>query len=101
MVKAGKCVSSKALNNQTCSVSASFSTAFCSSFLPAGKKELQKAVEKLAETEHVWLFNAFEETHFPALTMAEITLGDAAEQWTTEEIVTAMETLLNYAYTSE
>ena len=57
--------------------------------------------EKLAETEHVWLFGVFEETQFPAVSMAEITIGDAAEQWTTEEIVAAMKTLLHYAHTSE
>ena len=70
-------------------------------YLPAGRKELQKAAEKLAETEQIWLFGAFEETRFPALTMAEITMGEAAEQWTTEEMVAAMKTLLHYAYTSE
>jgi hypothetical protein len=32
--------------------------------------------------------------------MGEITIGDAAEQWTTEEIVAAMKTLLPYAQTS-
>jgi threonine aldolase len=66
-------------------------------YLPAGCEGLRKAAEKLAETEHIWLFGAFEETHFPPLTMAEITIGDAAEQWTTEEIVAAMKTLLTYA----
>lgn len=66
-------------------------------YLPASGQELQKAAEKLAEEERVWLFNAFEETQFPRLTMAEITMGDAAEQWTTEEIVAALKAFLNYA----
>jgi threonine aldolase len=66
-------------------------------YLPAGCEELQKATEKLARTEHIWLFNSFSETHFPEVTMGEITMGEATEQWTTEEIVAAMKTLLNYA----
>lgn len=70
-------------------------------YLPAACEELQKAAEKLAETEHIWLFGAFEETHFPTLAMGEITIGDAAEQWTTEEIVAAVKMLLHYAQTSE
>jgi len=70
-------------------------------YLPAGRKALQTAAEKLAETEHIWLFNAFEETRFPAVSMAEITIGEAAEEWTTEEMVGAMKTLLHYADTSE
>lgn len=70
-------------------------------YLPAGPLGLQKAAEKLAETEHIWLFGAFGETTFPSLTMAEITIGDAAEQWTTEEVVAAIKTLLHYAQTSE
>lgn len=65
-------------------------------YLPADKQKLQEAAEKLASTEHVWLFNMFEETVLPAVTMAEITLGEAAEQWTTKEMVAAIKTLLYY-----
>lgn len=64
--------------------------------LPATREMLQKAVERLAATEHIWLFNGFVETPYPMLTMAEITMGEAAEQWTTEEMVTAMQKLLDY-----
>jgi threonine aldolase len=70
-------------------------------YLPASREGLQKAVHKLAETERTWLFGYFTETQFPALTMGEITIGEAAEQWTTQEMVAAMKTLLNYAQTSE
>ncbi|MEO9027854.1 MAG: beta-eliminating lyase-related protein [Ktedonobacteraceae bacterium] len=65
--------------------------------LPATRETLQKAAEKLAETEHIWLFGGFAETQFPTLTMAEITLGEAAEQWTTGEMVVVMRKLLDYA----
>lgn len=65
--------------------------------LPATREQLQDATEKLATTEHLWLFNGFAETHFPQFTMAEITIGEAAEQWTTAEIVSAMRKLLDYA----
>jgi hypothetical protein len=33
--------------------------------------------------------------------MGEITIGEAAEQWTTQEMAAAMKTLLNYAQTSK
>lgn len=66
-------------------------------YLPASGERLQKAVEKVAETEQTWLFSGFMETQFPALTMAEITIGEAAEQWTTDEIVVALQQLLHYA----
>ena len=61
------------------------------------REGLQKAVHKLAETERTWLFGYFVGTQFPALTMGEITIGEAAEQWTTQEMVAAMKTLLDYA----
>ncbi len=63
-------------------------------YLPAPCQALQKGVEHLAETEHMWLFNTLKETTFPSLTLGEIVIGDATEQWTTEEIVSAMKTLL-------
>lgn len=65
--------------------------------LPASREALQQAAEKLAQTDGTWLFNGFIETHFPAFTMAEITMGEAAEQWTTAEMVMAMQKLLDYA----
>jgi threonine aldolase len=68
-------------------------------YLPASREALQNAVHRLAETERTWLFGYFVETQFPALTMGEITIGEAAEQWTTQEMVAAMKTLLNYAQT--
>jgi threonine aldolase len=69
-------------------------------YLPATCEALQKAAEKLAEIEHIWLFGGFGETQFPTLAMGEITMGEAAEQWATEEIVAAMKMLLRYAQTS-
>ncbi len=65
-------------------------------YLPTTREKLQKAAEKLAKTERLWLFSSFMETTFPALTMSEITIGEAAEQWTTEEIVIALQQLLDY-----
>lgn len=70
-------------------------------YLPAGIQALQAAARKLAETERIWLFEGFAGTHTPSLSMAEITLGDAAEGWATEEIVSAMKTLLRYVHTGE
>ncbi|HTK09672.1 MAG TPA: beta-eliminating lyase-related protein [Ktedonobacteraceae bacterium] len=69
--------------------------------LPATRQALQKGVEYLAETEGVWLFNGLVETTFPALTMAEIAIGEAAEQWSIEEAVAWVKTLLHYAQTNE
>ena len=69
-------------------------------YLPAPCQALQKGVEHLAATEHIWLFNMLKETTFPSLTLGEIVIGDAAEQWAIEEIVVAMKNLLNYAEAS-
>jgi threonine aldolase len=66
-------------------------------YLPASRKALQKGVDHLAKTEHIWLFNFFKETTFSDLTMGEIWMGEAAEQWTTEEIVEAIQRLLTLA----
>jgi threonine aldolase len=66
-------------------------------YLPATGRALQKSAEYLAETEHIWLFGSFRATTFPALSMSEITIGEAAEQWTIDEIVASIVALLRYA----
>ena len=63
-------------------------------YLPRPAAALSKATLKLALTQHVWLFNFFEPTNFPALTMVEVTVGEATEEWQTDEIVTAIRKLL-------
>ena len=68
-------------------------------YLPASGQALQQAAEQLAETEHIWLFGGLAETHFPSLTIGEITIGEATEQWTTQEIVDIIKKLLNIAKT--
>ena len=70
-------------------------------YLPAPCEALQKAAEKIARTERTWLFGYFDVTPFPTLATGEVTIGEAAEQWTTAEIVTSVEMLLHYAHTSE
>jgi threonine aldolase len=69
-------------------------------YLPAPRQALEKSLEHLARTEHIWLFGGLMETWFPSLTMGEIAVGEATEQWTTEEIVSAIQALLRYAETS-
>ena len=66
-------------------------------YLSATRESLQKATEKLATTEQTWLFSGFAETSLPAFTMSEITIGEAAEQWTTAEIIAALQKLLHFA----
>jgi threonine aldolase len=70
-------------------------------YLPAPCHKLEKGVEHLAVTERICLFSFLRETPFPALTMGEITVGEATEQWPTEEIVGAIEALLHASETSE
>jgi len=66
-------------------------------YLPAPAKALQKGIEHLAETEHIWLFGTLHETQFPSLTMVEVVVGEATEQWTTSEVVEALQKLLQLA----
>ncbi len=68
-------------------------------YLPASRPALEKSLEHLATKEHIWLFGGLQETTFPALTMGEIAVGEATEQWTTEEIVGAIQALLEHAAT--
>ena len=56
--------------------------------------KLRKATLKLAETEKTWLFGMLEEIAVPGLTFSEITIGEAAEDWSTSEIVAAVRQLL-------
>lgn len=66
-------------------------------YLSAPCQALQKEAEHLAQTEHIWLFNMLKETALPGVTMGEIALGDAAEQWTTQEMVDTIKTFLRSA----
>lgn len=56
-------------------------------YLPASLKALDAAHLALARDSGVWLFGRFGETMLPSLTMAEINIGDAAEDLTDGEIV--------------
>jgi threonine aldolase len=63
-------------------------------YLPQDWRKLRRAARKLAQTEKIWLFGMLEEIAVPGLTMAEITIGEAAEGWSTSEVVTAVRQLL-------
>lgn len=63
-------------------------------YLPQDWLKLRKAALKLAETEKTWLFGMLEEIGVPSLTFSEITIGEAAEDWSTSEIVAAVRQLL-------
>ncbi|HEV2675597.1 MAG TPA: beta-eliminating lyase-related protein [Aliidongia sp.] len=56
-------------------------------YLPASAKALDAAHQALARDSGVWLFGRFAETAVPDLTMAEIGVGDAADDLTDGEIV--------------
>ncbi len=49
--------------------------------------ELRDRHRQFARSEGIWLFNAFNETQFPAMTMMEIVIGDAADHYSDEEVV--------------
>jgi len=56
-------------------------------YLPASAQALDTAHLALARDSGVWLFGRFAETMLPDLTMAEITIGDAAEDLSDGELV--------------
>jgi threonine aldolase len=56
-------------------------------YLPAAPKALDAAHLKLADESGTWLFGRFAETALPTLAMAEINIGDAAEDLADGEIV--------------
>ncbi len=69
-------------------------------YLSAPYQALQMEAEHLARTERIWLFNMLKETALPAVTMGEIVIGEAAEQWTTDEIVDTIKRFLRSAQAS-
>ena len=70
-------------------------------YLSAPYQALQREAQHLAKTEQLWLFNTLKETALPSVTMGEIVIGDAAEHWTTEELVDTIKTFLRSAQMSE
>ncbi len=67
-------------------------------YLPAAPAVLEQAHLAIAERERTWLFGRFAPTALPDLTMAEISVGDAAEAWRDDEIVHAVEALIAAAH---
>jgi threonine aldolase len=67
-------------------------------YLPASPASLERAHLALAERERIWLFGRFAATALPDLAMAEISVGDAAEDWTDDEIVGAVGRLIDLAH---
>lgn len=63
-------------------------------YLPVSLKALDAAHLELARNSGVWLFGRFAETVLPDLTMAEITIGDAAEDLSDGEIVELVDRLV-------
>jgi threonine aldolase len=67
-------------------------------YLPASPAALDAAHRGFAEAERLWLFGRFAPTGLPDLSMAEIAIGDAAEDWSDDEIVAAVANLLDRAH---
>ncbi len=63
-------------------------------YLPDDWRPLSMASLKIAETEQIWLFGFLEETAIQGRAMGEITVGEATEQWSTDEIVEAVHDLI-------
>jgi threonine aldolase len=63
-------------------------------YMAMALKSLQEATLQIAASEKIWLFNYFEESFLPNLTMSEITVGEATEKWSTAEVVEAIQKLL-------
>jgi threonine aldolase len=67
-------------------------------YLPAAALALEAAHRTLAAAQKQWLFGRYAPTGLPDLTMVEISVGDAAEDWTDAEIVAAVAALLEQAH---
>ena len=67
-------------------------------YLPAGPQALEAAHLATAEESHQWLFNRFAPTGRPDQTMVEVSLGEAAEDWTDDEVVAAVAALIGRAH---
>lgn len=66
-------------------------------YLPASKAALEAAAKAIAQQDHDWLLGFLDETQVPNLTMTEISIGEAAEAWTIDEIVAGFRKLLGLA----
>ncbi len=55
-------------------------------YLPAGAKALKAAHLELARSSRIWLFSSFAETALPDLAMAEVSIGEAAEDLSDDEV---------------
>lgn len=66
-------------------------------FLPAAIPDLEQAANIIAEQDKEWFLGFLTETQVPSQTMTEVVIGEAAESWTTAEIVAAFSKLLRLA----
>ena len=66
--------------------------------LRAAPAALDSAHQVLAQAERRWLFGRFAPTGRPDQAMAEISIGDAAEDWTDAEIAEAVTKLVERAH---
>jgi threonine aldolase len=62
---------------------------------PANLREKHR---QFATSEGVWLFNAFNETQLPHMTMTEIIIGDAADHYTDDEALIWIKTFIEGKY---
>jgi threonine aldolase len=67
-------------------------------YLPASPHSLDAAHRAMAAAEGCWLFGRFAPTGLPDLSMAEVSVGDGAEDWSDTEIAAAVAGLLERAH---
>lgn len=63
-------------------------------YLPGERDRLERAAWEIAEADRIWLFGGFWETALPHLTMAEISVGSAIDDFTDDEVVDLISTLI-------
>jgi len=66
-------------------------------YLPGDRDRLERAAWESAEADRIWLFGAFWETALPHLTRAEISVGDAIEEFSDDEVVSLIADLIERA----
>jgi threonine aldolase len=66
-------------------------------YLPGNEARLEQAVLEIAEAERVWLFNVVSDSPLPNLSMAEITIGEAADDLADDEIARLLGSLVDRA----
>jgi hypothetical protein len=66
-------------------------------YLPGTQSALEETASVIARQDGDWLFGWTSETQVPNLTMVEISVGEATDAWSTEEIVSAFGKLLDPA----